>query len=144
MLQSEYNKKWGLKDHFHKNNAEKNGTFHMQIMLESDNIHTKIICDTYSKLLVQVEKQHICFSIYFHFEQLSIIPAVSLFLTFNKYTASGVSPFSIHHSYVSKYNYSGLTQVCIRTFEKKLIKNERWKKNHWRKTNYFIGKCAMS
>ena len=83
----------------------------MQIMLESGNIHTKIICDTYPKLSVQAEKQHIyiyiyiyIYSIYFYFEQLSIIPAVSLLLTFNKYTASGVFPFSIHHSYVSKYN----------------------------------------
>ena len=31
---------------------------------------------------------------YFHFKQLSIIPVVSLLLTFNKYTASGVFFFS--------------------------------------------------
>ena len=36
------------------------------------------------------------------------------------------------------------TQVCIRTIEKKQTKNERWKENHWRKTNYFIGKYATS
>ena len=28
---------------FYKNNAEKNGTFHMQIKLKSDNKHAKII-----------------------------------------------------------------------------------------------------
>ena len=28
--------------------------------------------------------------------------------------------------------------MCIRTFEKKQTKNERWKGNHRRKTNYFI------
>ena len=32
--------------------------------------------------------------IYFHFEQLSIIPVVFLLLTFNKYTTSEVLPFS--------------------------------------------------
>ena len=81
---------------------------------------------------------------YFHFEQLSIICVVSLLLTFNKYTASGVLSFSIHHFYVSKYNQWEWTQVYIRTFEKKQTKNERWKENHRRKTNYFIGKYATS
>ena len=82
--------------------------------------------------------------VYFHFEQLSIIPVVSLLLTFNKYTASGVLSFSIHHFYVSKCNQGEWTQVCIRTFEKKQTKNERWKKNHRRKTNYFCWKvCSV-
>ena len=80
---------------------------------------------------------------YFHFEQLSIIPVVSLLLTFNKYTASGVLS-SIHHFYVLKYNQWEWTQVHIETFEKKQTKNERWKENHRRKTNYFIGKYATS
>ena len=39
-----------------------------------------------------------------NFEQLSIILAVPLLLNFNKYTALGVSSFSVHHFYVSKYN----------------------------------------
>ena len=64
---------------------------------------------------------------YFHFEQLSIFPLVSLLLTFNKFTALGVLSFSIHHFYVSQYNQCEWTQVYIRTFEKKQTKNERWK-----------------
>ena len=43
--------------------------------------------------------------IYFELEHLSIIPVVLLLVTFNKYTASGVLSFSIHHFHVSKYNY---------------------------------------
>ena len=81
---------------------------------------------------------------YFHFEQLSIISVVSILLTFNKYTASAVLSFSIPHFYVSKYNQWECTQVYIRTLEKKQTKNERWKENHRRKTNYFIGKYATS
>ena len=80
---------------------------------------------------------------YFHFEELSIIFVMSLLLTFNKYTALGVFSFSIHHFYVSKYNQWEWTQVYIRT-EKKQTKNERWKENHRRKTNYFDGKYATS
>ena len=61
---------------------------------------------------------------YLYFEQLSIIPMVSLLLTFIKYTASGVLTFSIlkmhlHHFYVSKYNQWEWTQIYIRTFAKK-------------------------
>ena len=41
---------------------------------------------------------------YFHFEQLSIISVVSLLLTFNKYTASGVLSFSILHFNILKNN----------------------------------------
>ena len=33
--------------------------------------------------------------------------------------------------------------MFIRTFEKKQTKNEHWKKNHRRKTNFFIGKYAI-
>ena len=79
---------------------------------------------------------------YFHFQQFSIIPVVSLLLNFNKYTASGVLSFSIHHFYGSKCNQWKWTQVCIRTFEKKQTKNERWKENHRRKTNYFYWKIC--
>ena len=43
-------------------------------------------------------------STYFHFEQRPIISVMSLLLTFNKDTASGVFRFSIHHFYGSKYN----------------------------------------
>ena len=37
---------------FRENNAEKNGTFHMQIMLKRGNKHARIICDTCSKLSI--------------------------------------------------------------------------------------------
>ena len=62
MLQSEYNTKMRVKrsrnvnDLFYKNNAEKNGTFHKQIMLKGGNKHPRIICDTYFKLSIQAEK----------------------------------------------------------------------------------------
>ena len=82
----------------YKNNAEKNGTFHMQIMIKGGNKHRRIIYDTCSKLPIRAQNG----VAYFHFEQLSIT-LVSLLLTFNKYTASGVLSFSMHHFYVSKY-----------------------------------------
>ena len=62
MLQSEYNKKMRVKRSrnvkylFYKNNAEKNGTFLMQIMLKGGNKHARIICDTWSKLSIQAKK----------------------------------------------------------------------------------------
>ena len=85
---------------FYKNNAEKNGTFHMQIMLKDGDKHARISCDTCSKLSIWAQKQrHI-----FHFEQLSVILVVSLLLTFNKYAASGVLSFSVLHFYALKYN----------------------------------------
>ena len=77
---------------------------------------------------------------YSHFEQVSIIFVISLLLTFNKYTALGVSSFSIHHFYVSKYNQWEWTQVYIRTFKKKQTKNERWKENHRKKETIWL-KC---
>ena len=71
---------------------------------------------------------------YFQFEQLSIIPVLSLLLTFNKYAASGVLSFSIHHFHVSIYNQSGWAQVCIKwALEWKLLKQ-----------NNFIEKYATS
>ena len=39
---------WNVEYVFYKNNAEKNGTFHMQIILKGGNKHAKIICDTCS------------------------------------------------------------------------------------------------
>ena len=57
---------------------------------------------------------------YFHFEQLSIIPAVSLLITLNKHTTSGVLSFSIHHFYGLKYNQWQWTQVYIRRNEQKM------------------------
>ena len=39
---------------------------------------------------------------------------------------------------------SGSQHKCSSTFEKKQTKNECWKENHRRKTNYFIGKYATS
>ena len=62
---------------------------HMQIMLKGGNKHATIIYDTCSKLSIRVQKS----VIYFHFKQRSIIPVMSLLLTFNKYTASGVCLF---------------------------------------------------
>ena len=46
-----------LKYLFYKNNAEKNGKFHMQIMLKGDNKHARIICDTCFKSSTPVQKQ---------------------------------------------------------------------------------------
>ena len=65
---------------FYKNNAKKNGTFHMQTMLKGGNKQARIICDTCSKLSIWAQKQCHIFS------------------------ASGVLSFSIHHFYDSKYN----------------------------------------
>ena len=48
---------------FYKNNAEKNGTFHMQIMLKGSNKHARVICDTCSKLSIQAKKQRRIFSL---------------------------------------------------------------------------------
>ena len=61
----------------------------MQIMLKGGNKHATIIYDTCSKLPIRVQES----VIYFHFKQRSIIPVMSLLLTFNKYTASGVCLF---------------------------------------------------
>ena len=48
---------------FYKNNAEKNGTFHIQIMFKGSNKHARIICDTYSKLSMRSQNQRPIFSI---------------------------------------------------------------------------------
>ena len=48
---------------FYKNNAEKNGTFHMQIMLKGGNKHIRIIWDTCFKLSIRVQKQFRIFSL---------------------------------------------------------------------------------
>ena len=58
---------------------------------------------------------------YFHFEQLSIIPVVSLLLTFNKYTASGVLSFSIHQFYRSVKKKQTKMSVGKKTIEEKQI-----------------------
>ena len=42
---------------FYKNNAEKNGTFHMQINLKGGNKHARIISYTCSKLSIRAQKQ---------------------------------------------------------------------------------------
>ena len=87
---------------FYKNNAEKNGTFHMQIMLKGGNKHAKIIFETCSLSYQYGHKNSVAYS---HFEQLSIISVVSLLLLpFNIYTVSGVLSFSIHYFHGSKYN----------------------------------------
>ena len=78
-------KRWrNVKYLFYKNNTENNETFHMQIMLKYGNKHARITC---SKLSIRAYFNSVA---YFHFEQLSVIPVVSLLLIFNKYTASGV------------------------------------------------------
>ena len=58
---------------------------------------------------------------YFHFEQLSIIPVVSLLLTFNKYTASGVLSFSIHQFYRSVEKKQTKMSAGKKTIEEKQI-----------------------
>ena len=47
---------------FYKNNAEKNGTFHMQIMLKCGNKHARLNCDT-CKLSIRAQKQRRLFSL---------------------------------------------------------------------------------
>ena len=70
LLQSEHNKKMRVKRSrnmkylFYKNNAKKNGTFHKQIMLKCGNKHTRIICDTCSKLSIRAQKQRRIFSLW--------------------------------------------------------------------------------
>ena len=69
MLQSEYNKKMRVKRSrdvkylFYKNNAEKNGTFNVQIMLKGGNKHAKLIYNTCAKLPIQAQKQRCIFSL---------------------------------------------------------------------------------
>ena len=53
---------------FYKNNAEKNGTFHMQIILTGGNKHARIICDTCSKLSIRAQKQCRIFSLWTAFD----------------------------------------------------------------------------
>ena len=48
---------------FYKNNGEKNGTFHMQIMLKCGNKHGRVIRDTCSKLSIRAQKQRRLFSL---------------------------------------------------------------------------------
>ena len=74
----------------------------MQKMLNIGNKHANTICDTCLKLPIEAQNS----VIYFHFDQLSIMPTVSLVLTFNKYTALGVLSFSIHEFYGSIYIYT--------------------------------------
>ena len=68
-------------------------------MFKVGNKHARVISNTFSKLSIETQSS----VIYFQFEQLSIIPAVSLLLTFNKYTGLGILPFSIHQVYGSIY-----------------------------------------
>ena len=49
---------------FYKNNAEKNGTFHMQITLKVSNKHASIICNTCSMLSIQAQKQRCIISLW--------------------------------------------------------------------------------
>ena len=49
---------------FHKNNAEKNGTIYMQIMLKGGNKNVRIICDTCSKLSIWAQKRRRIFSLW--------------------------------------------------------------------------------
>ena len=113
-----------VKHLFYKNNAGKNGTFHMHIMLKGGNKHARKTYDFCSRLSIQAQKQRRIFPLW----TTSIIPVVSLLLTFNKYTVSGVLSFSIHYFYVSKYNQWEWTQMCIRTFEKERKKEKKKKK----------------
>ena len=78
---------------FYKDNAEKNGMSHMQMLLKGGNKHARIICDTCSKLSIQLQKQLHIFSLWTTFNN----PVKSLLLTFNKYAASGILSVSIHY-----------------------------------------------
>ena len=49
---------------FFKTNTEKNGTFHMQIMIKGGNKHARIISDTCSKLSIRAQKQCHIFSVW--------------------------------------------------------------------------------
>ena len=49
---------------FYKDNAEKNGMSHMQMLLKGGNKHARIICDTCSKLSIQLQKQLHIFSLW--------------------------------------------------------------------------------
>ena len=62
-------------------------------MLKVGNKVMTVVCYTCSKLPIGTQNSAICF----HFEQISVRPVVSLLLTFNNYTVSGVLYFSIHH-----------------------------------------------
>ena len=97
---------------------------------------------------------------YFHFEQLSIISVVSLLLTFNKYTASGVLSFSLlslrekcpniefldtHFTQCMFQNIiSGSEHKCTSEHLRRNTKNKRWRENRRKKRNYFIGKYGTS
>ena len=48
---------------FYESNAEKNGTFYMQIMLKDGNKQTRVTCGTCSKLPIWAQKQCHIFSI---------------------------------------------------------------------------------
>ena len=45
-----------VKDFFYKTNAEKNGTFNMQIILKGGSNYARTFCDTWSKLPICVQK----------------------------------------------------------------------------------------
>ena len=62
----------------YKNIAEKNGTFHLQIMFKGGNENARIICGMCSKLSTRAQKQH-CI--------------VSLWTTFNNYCGVLIANF---------------------------------------------------
>ena len=45
-----------VKYFFYKTNAEKNGTFNMQIILKGGSNHARTFCDTWSKLPIWAQK----------------------------------------------------------------------------------------
>ena len=45
-----------VKYFFYKTNAEKNGTFNMQIILKGGSNHARTFCDTWSKLPIWTQK----------------------------------------------------------------------------------------
>ena len=49
---------------FYKEEWEKNGTFHMKIVLKGGNKHARIICDTCSKLSIRAQKWSRIFSLW--------------------------------------------------------------------------------
>ena len=120
---------------FYKNNAEKNGTFHIQIMFKGGK-HARITCDTCSQLSMRTQKQRRIFWL----EQLSIISVVSLLLTFNKDTALGVLSFSMQHFYVSKYNQNISASEHLRRNKQEMSARKKTIKEKQTTLFYFIRK----
>ena len=105
---------------FYKNNAEENGTFHIQMMFKGGNKHARITCGTCSKLSIRAQKQRHMFSIWTTFNNRHVVLLINIQLSQSEY------------NFTSEY------------FRRNKQKNEHRKENHRKKTNYFIEKYATS